>query len=104
MKILILKLGATGDVVRTTTLLRRLEGAVTWITTAGNRAILPQSSDGRSSLRVIAWDDRSVIQDESFDLAISLEDDVTTAEWLSSIRIGRIFGAFVSGQGRMADT
>jgi ADP-heptose:LPS heptosyltransferase len=32
MNVLILKLNATGDVVRTTTLLHRLQGDITWIT------------------------------------------------------------------------
>ena len=37
---LIVKLNATGDVVRTTTLLRRLPGPVTWITASGNLPLL----------------------------------------------------------------
>jgi ADP-heptose:LPS heptosyltransferase len=38
MNILIIKLNATGDVVRTTTLLRRLQGDITWITAPSNVA------------------------------------------------------------------
>ena len=34
MKFLIIKLGADGDVVRTTTLLRSLKGQITWVTAA----------------------------------------------------------------------
>jgi ADP-heptose:LPS heptosyltransferase len=40
MNVLIVKLGATGDVVRTTPLLRRLSGSVTWITAAKNGVFL----------------------------------------------------------------
>lgn len=34
MKVLIIKLGALGDLVRTTALLRMLEGDVTWVTSS----------------------------------------------------------------------
>src|SRR5690606_9146778 len=40
MRTLILKLNATGDVVRTTSLLRRLEGEVAWITAPTNVPLL----------------------------------------------------------------
>ena len=40
MNILIIKLGATGDVVRTTPLLRHFKGSVTWLTTAKNSLLL----------------------------------------------------------------
>src|SRR5262245_25926311 len=40
MNILIIKLGATGDVVRTTPLLRRFDGPVSWITAKNNLELL----------------------------------------------------------------
>jgi len=40
MSVLIIKLGATGDVVRTTPLLRRLDGPVSWITAKSNLPLL----------------------------------------------------------------
>ena len=40
MSVLIIKLGATGDVVRTTQLFRRLDGPVSWITAENNLALL----------------------------------------------------------------
>ena len=40
MNVLIVKLGATGDVVRTTPLLKRFTGPVTWIT-AAKRSRIP---------------------------------------------------------------
>jgi hypothetical protein len=45
MNVLIAKLGATGDVVRTTTLLRRFHGHVSWITEAKNTVLLQGVSD-----------------------------------------------------------
>ena len=40
MNVLIIKLGATGDVVRTTPLLRRFDGEIAWITAAKNAVLL----------------------------------------------------------------
>ena len=40
METLIIKLGATGDVVRTTPLLRRFDGPVTWLTAPMNVDLL----------------------------------------------------------------
>ena len=44
MSVLIIKLGATGDVVRTTPLLRRLDGSVSWVTAENNLPLLKESS------------------------------------------------------------
>ena len=56
MNILIVKLGATGDVVRTTPLLRRLSGSVTWITAAKNGVFLGGLAD---NLRYFSWEARA---------------------------------------------
>src|SRR6185503_8817657 len=96
MNILIVKLGATGDVVRTTPLLRRLDGDVTWMTAGKNKALLEGLEESPASLRVLTWEDRTVLEGESFDLVINLEDDVETTAILNSIRTGRLFGAKVS--------
>lgn len=97
-----MKLGATGDVVRTTTLLRRLSGGVTWLTTAANRTILPEPE--KDKLSVVAWEDRSGLEGESFDLVINLEDDSEPASWLHSVQTNQLFGAHLAEQGRMAYT
>src|SRR5690606_28265482 len=56
MHTLILKLNATGDVVRTTSLLRRLDGEVTWITAPTNVPLLDGVLD---HCRCLSWDQRS---------------------------------------------
>ena len=71
MNVLIIKLGATGDVVRTTPLLRRLSGSVTWITSAKNGVLLEGLAD---NLRHFSWEARARALDISYDLAINLED------------------------------
>ena len=53
MEVLILKLNATGDVVRNTPLLRRLDAEVTWVTAAMN---LPLLVAVRPKSRILSWD------------------------------------------------
>ena len=81
MNVLIIKLGATGDVVRTTPLLRRLSGSVTWITSAKNGALLDGLAD---NLRHFSWEARARALDISYDLAINLEDTLEVAQFLKS--------------------
>ena len=96
MSILILKLGATGDVVRTTSLLHRLPGPVTWITAAGNRSLLP--NDG-FDLRCLSWDDREQALDRDYELVINLEDEIDVANFATKVQHSRLFGAY-TGDGR----
>jgi len=104
MNVLIVKLGATGDVVRTTPLLRRLKGKVTWVTSAKNRTLLEGLCGSNAELHVLAWEERSQIAGASFDLAINLEDDLETAALLKSVRYDRLFGAYANGTGEMKYT
>jgi heptosyltransferase-2 len=93
---LIVKLNATGDMVRTTSLLRRLEGPVTWITARGN---LPLLEGTRADMRCLAWDQRDEALDTKYDLIISLEDEVETARFVQSARSDRVFGALLRPDG-----
>jgi ADP-heptose:LPS heptosyltransferase len=90
MHTLILKLGATGDVVRTTPLLDRLPGSFTWITEAKN-AVLLQGL--KRHLRCLTWEDREKALDRSYDLAINLEDTVEVANFLKTVDCSEVFGA-----------
>jgi heptosyltransferase II len=91
MNVLIVKLGATGDVVRTTPLLHRLSGSVTWITAAKNGVLLDGLSD---NLRHFSWEARARALDIPYDLAINLEDTLEAAIFLKSVRPAEIFGAY----------
>lgn len=91
MKILILKLGATGDVVRTTPLLEKLAGEIFWVTAAKNVSLL---AGLKKNLRVVAWEQRGEFQNETFDLAVNLEDTAESCEFLKSVSAKKIFGAF----------
>jgi heptosyltransferase II len=95
---LIVKLNATGDVVRTTTLLHHVPGPVTWITA---RANLPLLEGIRPDMRCLSWDDREAAADGAYDLAINLEDDLESARLTQRLRPARIFGA-VLGDGELS--
>jgi heptosyltransferase-2 len=100
MKTLVIKLGATGDVVRTTPLLRRFHGQVTWVTAPKNKPLLEDLEKTSAALRILDWNERSTIAGERFDLIINLEDDAETARILDSVQADRLFGAYENrGQG-----
>jgi hypothetical protein len=101
MKTLILKLNATGDVVRTTTLLRRLRGEVTWVTAATNVALLTGIAD---NVRCIAWEDREQAVGAGYDLVISLEDEPDAAVFLAALKYQDLCGAYLDTNGSMAYT
>jgi ADP-heptose:LPS heptosyltransferase len=92
MHTLIVKLNATGDVVRTTTALRRLEGEVTWITAQTNVELLA----GAPHLRCVAWEERAAALDREYDLVISLEDEIEVASYVAEVKHRHIFGAYLS--------
>src|SRR5207247_4731484 len=101
MNVLIVKLGATGDVVRTTPLLRRLSGSVTWITAVKIVVLLDGLSD---NLRHFSWEARARALDIPYDLAINLEDTLEVAQFLKSVRPGEIFGAYVDSSKNLCYT
>src|SRR3954468_10576030 len=90
MHVLILKLGATGDVVRTTPLLEKLNADVTWLTAAKN-AILLQNL--RREVRCFSWEQRESARDTTYDLVINLEDDLDSALFLKTLQFKQLFGA-----------
>jgi len=92
MNLLIIKLGATGDVVRTTPLMRRLVGSITWITEAKNKPLLEGVCD---NLRCLSWKERAEALDLRYDLAINLEDTMEAALFLKSIRCSETFGSYI---------
>jgi heptosyltransferase-2 len=94
MEILILKLGATGDVVRTTTLLRSLSGRVSWVTAAKNVAMLTGT---QVPVRAVTWEQRDQLADRRYDLVINLEDTLEVGRYLQAITSAKVFGAQMEG-------
>jgi len=101
MNTLITKLGATGDVVRTTPLLHRLTGQITWLTAARNITLLRGL---KSSLRCLAWEERDRALDAHYDLAINLEDTLDAAQFLKAVKCTKIFGAYVASDNSLRYT
>src|SRR6202040_3429787 len=101
MNLLIVKLGATGDVVRTTPLLSQLTGQITWVTAAKNTVLLKGLKD---NLRCFSWEERESALDTHYDLAINLEDTLDVAQFLKTVECREIFGAYVDSDNNLRYT
>lgn len=102
-RILIIKLGASGDVVRTTPLLRALDGQVTWVTSATNTVLLP--ADHPRMERAIPFDHAAAeLSGERFDLVISLDDEEEAAALASSVDAAELVGAYLDDDGAVVYT
>src|SRR5205085_3776020 len=101
MEVLIIKTGATGDVVRTTPLLRRIDGRVTWLTESKNAVLL----QGLGSLRrCLSWEERHLSRDVSYDLVINLEDSLEVGLYLNTLEFKQLFGAHVGSGSKLRYT
>jgi ADP-heptose:LPS heptosyltransferase len=98
---LIVKVGATGDVVRTTPLLSRLKGQVTWLTASKNTVLLEGLN---CDLRCFSWEERAKVSNNHYDLVINLEDTLDVAEFVKTVRCAEIFGAYVDSNGSFCYT
>jgi len=97
MNALIIKLGALGDVVRTTPLLRVLEANVTWVTAA--RAV-PLLEGNPCIDRIHCMEDGpDVLRGEKYDLVINLEDEPAAAKLASNFEKATIVGAYMGEHG-----
>jgi heptosyltransferase-2 len=92
MNVLIIKLGAAGDVVRTTTLLRRLGGQITWLTEAKNAVLLEGVKEG---LKCVSWGERDQTKGTLYDLVINLEDTPQVGSFLKLLEYKQLFGAYL---------
>lgn len=101
MDILIVKLGATGDVVRTTPLVGRMGGHVTWLTDARNAIVIQNLND---NLRVSSWEERERVLDRTYNLTINLEDTLEIAQFVRTVRHREIFGAYADGDNSLRYT
>lgn len=101
MRTLIIKLGATGDVVRTTTLLHVIEGEIHWLTSDNNTVMLQGA--GRIS-EIIGWKDAERLKGRRYDRIINLEDSVEAGALQKEIAYGDLFGAFLNASCKMEYT
>ena len=94
MKILIIKLGAIGDVLRTTSILAGLKKkyqpeAMDWITSEAGKEVLLNNP---LINQLFTWDERENLR--AYDLVVSLEDDFKACELASSIDSKKLLGSF----------
>jgi ADP-heptose:LPS heptosyltransferase len=101
VNILIAKLGATGDVVRTTPLLERLGGEAIWLTEPKNTVLLRGVSQ---NLRCLSWEERQSIPRITYDLIINLEDTLEIALYLNGLESRQRFGAYADADGELRYT
>lgn len=100
MRTLIIKLGAIGDVVRTTVLLRELEGEIYWLTKKHSKDFL--NSDRIS--QIYFMDDENNINElknKEFDLVINLEEEINVLKLLKQIKMRRIIGVFLDEENKI---
>jgi ADP-heptose:LPS heptosyltransferase len=101
MKVLIIKLGATGDVVRTTPLITALSGDVTWITADANEILFGGISE---SVRCISWNNREQARDRNYDLLVNLEDTIEVASFVQTVSPAEVRGAYLDSQSQLTYT
>jgi len=94
-KILIVKLGAVGDVLRTTSLLPGLKekyypAEIDWITFSSSREILLDNPYINS---LFVWEQKDELG--AYNIVIGLEDDFEACELVSKIKSKKIIGAYV---------
>lgn len=103
MKILIVKLGALGDVLRTTPLLSALHSAnagpeITWVVDAANASVL-----GGNPLiaKILPYSERTltVLGQEYFDIAINLDKEPEALRAITAARSDRKMGFGRSSEG-----
>jgi heptosyltransferase II len=92
-KTLIIKTGASGDVIRTTVLLHIIQGEVYWLTTPYNTVLLP------AWVKTIPFSGventlSQHLHSIEFDLVINLEEDVETARLVSALKKNKVIGVY----------
>ena len=92
MNVLIAKLGATGDVVRTTPLIGRLPGRITWVTAEKNKELLQGLN---AVVRCFSWSERDQAFDRNYDLIINLEDTAEVASFVQAVPAAKVCGAYL---------
>jgi heptosyltransferase-2 len=99
---LIIKLGAMGDVLRTTPLLRVISGNVYWLTQKDCIPLLALSNNLKKVIDINYTQEQ--LQNISFDLVICLDDDIKAAELAAKFNDGSLIGSFVDGDGKLSYT
>jgi heptosyltransferase-2 len=87
---LIVKIGALGDVVRTTPILRVLTGEIFWLTSKQAEKILPDIKN----LKVLSVEKVDALKKINFDLILNLEEDENLAKKISELKTKKLIGVY----------
>jgi heptosyltransferase II len=101
MKILIIKLGAAGDVIRTSSLLNLFNDDICWLTSDSNTILL---KDSPRVTECISWSQRHALKNGKYDLVINLEDSIDASLILEDISYRDLFGACLNKSGKLVYT
>jgi len=98
-KILVIKCGASGDVIRTTSMLKGLKQKydnpkITWITSSFNYDLIKYNN--LINRKVVFNESLKNTLIEEFDLVISLDDESEQCKLASSVQTKELVGAFVN--------
>src|SRR4030042_786461 len=97
-KTLIIKLGAMGDVIRTTPLLHILGGDISWVTKKENISIIPINK----IKQIININDAGkLLGSEAFDFVLSLDDEYEAANLASIVNKDELVGSFIDDEGHI---
>lgn len=101
LRILIIKLAAAGDVLRTTPLLDILRGEIHWLTSDENLFLL---TDNPKVQRCVPWSQASDLSTLEYELVLNLEDSLHAAEFLDRIKYKELFGSYLDRSRRLTYT
>jgi heptosyltransferase-2 len=88
--ILIYKTSALGDVVRTTPILRVINGNIFWLTSKEAAELLPRLE----TLKILTPNEIDTLKNINFDIVLNLEEDVELAKFLTKLRYKRLIGVY----------
>jgi len=94
MKTLIIKCGALGDVLRTTSILRAIDGEIYWIT---EETALPILKNNKFIKQIITIDNKEEIEklkQIEFDLILSLDDEEEPCKLASEFKTKKLTGLY----------
>ncbi len=102
MKILIIKLGALGDVLRTTFIARGLKEKYTcctiiWLTKESAAEIL-QNNEYIDT--IILWNNHQNLLNHEFDWVISLDDEQDVCEFAAKLKTKKLQGTYINAEGK----
>jgi ADP-heptose:LPS heptosyltransferase len=105
VNILIIKVGALGDVVRTSFIAQALKDKykkrnpqIFWIT---SKSAIPLFVNNPYVQKVVSEENKGNLSKIPFDIIINLEEDIENAKFTSSITTKKIIGAFLNEKGKI---